>query len=56
MVQNLGLFHTNISTLSLSNCISIGKSALMHCNNLSTISLPKCTTIDIEGFDDCSKL
>ena len=47
---------TNLTTVNLPKCTSIGDSAFNSCTNLTTVNLPKCTSIDNYAFNYCNNL
>ena len=47
---------TNLTTVNLPECTSIGISTFNSCTNLTTVNLPKCATIGIFAFVKCTNL
>ena len=47
---------TNLTTVNLPECTSIGASTFMNCTNLTTVNLPKCTSIGVSAFNSCTNL
>ena len=47
---------TNLTTIDLLKCTSIGNQAFYSCKSLTTIDLPKCTNIEYDAFRSCTSL
>ena len=47
---------TNLTTVNLPECTSIGTSTFMNCTNLTTVNLPECTSIGVSAFNSCTNL
>ena len=54
----VGLFSncTNLTTINLPECATIGNYAFNDCASLTTINLPKCTSIGGNAFANCDSL
>ena len=47
---------TNLTTVNLPECTSIGTSTFYGCTNLTTVNLPECTSIGDTAFMNCTNL
>ena len=55
-IASYKFYGSNLTTVNLPECTSIGTSTFMSCTNLTTVNLPKCTSIGVSAFNSCTNL
>ena len=58
-IENINIRYancTNLTTVNLPKCTSIGNYTFKNCTNLTTVNLPKCTSIGDYAFYNCTSL
>ena len=48
--------YSNLTTINLPKCTSIGTEAIANCSNLTTVNLPICTSIGYRAIANCPNL
>ena len=55
-IASYKFYGSDLTTVNLPECTSIGTSTFMNCTNLTTVNLPKCATIGDTAFMKCTNL
>ena len=52
----LGITSEQVTSVSLPNCLNLGKNTFYTCQNLLTVDIPECSYIDVGAFSECINL
>ena len=55
-IASYKFYGSDLTTVNLPECTSIGTSTFYRCTNLTTVNLPECTSIGDTAFNSCTNL